>query len=92
MKFGEDQIQKRLDRATESRAKILNAREDVPYRDQEKRLRLADDALDLIRTVGDACVSAFFAESKKKGREEEVSDCKALLPTTSPPAKLTTNN
>lgn len=43
--FGEDLIQKRLDRATESRAKILNAREDVAYRDQESRLAQADEAL-----------------------------------------------
>ena len=71
-KFGEDQIQRRLDRATESRAKILNAREDVPYKDQQSRMALADDALDIIRTIGDACVSAFFAGSKKKEREEEV--------------------
>ncbi|MFN3194042.1 MAG: Eco57I restriction-modification methylase domain-containing protein [Aureliella sp.] len=70
-KFGEDYIQKRLDRATEARAKILNAREDVPYKDQEQRLAVADEALDLIRILGDACVSCFFAESKKKAREEE---------------------
>ena len=65
-------LQRRLDRATEARAKILNAREDVPYKDQEQRLAVADDALDLIRTLGDACVSSFFAEPKKKAREEEV--------------------
>ncbi|WP_147869439.1 Eco57I restriction-modification methylase domain-containing protein [Stieleria maiorica] len=64
-------IQKRLDRATEARAKILNAREDVQYRDQEQRLKVADDAIGLIRILGDACVSCFFAESKKKAREEE---------------------
>lgn len=64
-------LQKRLDRATEARAKILNAREDVPYKDQEQRLSVADEALDLIRVLGDACVSCFFAESKKKAREEE---------------------
>ena len=64
-------MQKRLDRATEARAKILNAREDVPYKDQEQRLAVADEALDLIRVLGDACVSCFFAESKKKAREEE---------------------
>ena len=58
--FGEDLIQKRLDKATEARAKILNAREDVPYRDQESRLALADEALDVVRLTGDACVSAFF--------------------------------
>ena len=68
--FGEDLIQKRLDRATEARAKILNAREDVPYRDQEQRLAVADEALNVVRLTGDACVSAFFAGSKKKDRED----------------------
>lgn len=67
--FGEDLIQKRLDRATEARAKILNAREDVPYRDQEQRLAVADEALNVVRMTGDACVSAFFAGSKPKERE-----------------------
>jgi hypothetical protein len=69
-KFGEDLIQKRLDRATEARAKILNAREDVAYRDQESRLAQADEALNIVRLTGDACVSAFFAGSKKKERED----------------------
>ena len=68
--FGEELIQKRLDKATEARAKILNAREDVPYRDQEQRLGLADEALNVIRLTGDACVSAFFTGSKKKERED----------------------
>jgi hypothetical protein len=67
--FSEDLIQKRLDRATEARAKILNAREDVPYRDQEQRLAVADEQLNIVRLTGDACVSAFFARSKKKDRE-----------------------
>lgn len=68
--FGEELIQKRLDRATEARAKILNAREDVPYRDQEQRLALADEALNVVRMTGDACVSAFFAGKKAKEREK----------------------
>ena len=68
--FGEDLIQKRLDRATEARAKILNAREDVPYRDQEQRLALADEALNVVRMTGDACISAFFAGKKAKEREK----------------------
>ena len=72
MKFGEDLIQKRLDRATEARAKILSAREDVAYRDQEQRMAVADEALDLIRLVGDACVSCFFAADKTKAREQEL--------------------
>jgi len=66
----EDLIQKRLDRATEARAKILNAREDVPYRDQERRLAEADEALNVVRLTGDACISAFVAGSKKKERED----------------------
>jgi hypothetical protein len=71
-KFGEDLIQKRLDRATEARAKILSAREDVAYRDQEQRMAVANEALNLIRLVGDACVSCFFAADKNKAREEEL--------------------
>lgn len=68
--FGEELIQKRLDKATEVRAKILNAREDVPYRDQEQRLAVSEEALDIIRITGDVCVSAFFAGAKKKQRED----------------------
>ncbi len=71
-KFGEDLIQKRLDRATEARAKILSAREDVAYRDQEQRMAVANEALNLIRLVGDSCVSCFFAADKNKVREEEL--------------------
>jgi hypothetical protein len=69
-RLGEDRIHERLDRATDARAKILNAREDVPYRNQEQRLALADEALDVVRLTGDACVGAFFAGSKKKERED----------------------
>ena len=68
--FGEGLIQKRLDRATAERAKILNAREDAPYRDQEQRMALAEEALNVVRLTGDACVSAFFAGQKKKERQE----------------------
>ena len=73
-KFGEDLIQKRLDKATESRAKILNAREDVAYRDQETRLAVADEALNVVRLTGDTCVSAFFAGSKPKEREQRCNE------------------
>ncbi len=78
--FGEDLIQKRLGRATEARAKILNAREDVPYRDQEQRLALADEVLNVVRPTGDACESAFFAGSKTKEREDR---CEELFPSVS---------
>ncbi|MBA2116684.1 DNA methyltransferase [Bremerella alba] len=67
--FGEELIQKRLDKATEARARILNAPEDTRYRDQEQRLANAEEALSVIRLAGHACVSAFFAESKTRERE-----------------------
>ncbi len=89
MKFGEDLIQKRLDRATEARAKILSAREDVAYRDQEQRMAVANEALNLIRLVGDACVSCFFAADKSKAREEEIDRVFGLA--SSYFASLTTN-
>jgi hypothetical protein len=73
-KFGEDLIQRRLDRATEARSKILNAREDVAYRDQEQRMAVANEALNLIRLIGDACISCFFASNKKREREEELNN------------------
>lgn len=63
-------IQSRLERATAERRKILDAREDAPYRDQEQRMAVADEALSLPRLIGDACISAFFSEDKKKAREE----------------------
>jgi hypothetical protein len=71
-KLGEDLIQKQLDRATEARAKILSARDDVAYRDQEQRMAVANEALNLIRIVGDACISCFFAADKSKTREKEL--------------------
>ena len=40
--FGEDTIQQLLDQATEALAKVLAAREDEPYRDQEDCLALGN--------------------------------------------------
>lgn len=63
-------IQSRLEQSTDYRKKILDAREDAPYRDQEQRMALSEEALSLPRLIGDACISAFFSEGKKKAREE----------------------
>jgi hypothetical protein len=90
MRLGEDLIQKRLDRATEARAKILNAREDTPYRDQEERMALANESLNLIRLVGDACVSCFFAAEKNGLREQELERVFGLA--SAYLSSLTTNN
>jgi hypothetical protein len=90
MRLGEDLIQKRLDRATEARAKILNAREDTAYRDQEQRMEVANEALNLIRLLGNACVSCFFAADKKKAREQELERVYGFA--SSYLSSLTTNN
>lgn len=63
-------IQSRLVKATDYRKRILDAREDSPYRDQEQRMALADEALSLPRLIGDACISTFFLEDKRKARGE----------------------
>ncbi|MFO0180273.1 MAG: class I SAM-dependent DNA methyltransferase, partial [bacterium] len=65
-RLGDDLIQRKLDRATEERVKILNAREDVAYRDQEQRLALANEALEVIRLTGEACQSAFISAGQDK--------------------------
>ena len=78
-------MQKRLDRATEARAKILNAREDVPYKDQEQRLGVADEALDLIRDflAMRASVASLPSRKRKPAKKKRIA-CMALLARTSP--------
>lgn len=72
-------IQSRVEETTDYRRKILDAREDAPYRDQEQQMALADEALSLPRLVGDACISAFLSESKKRAREEKCDELFASL-------------
>ena len=67
--FLSKELRKRIDRATEYRRKILAARDDVPYAELRRCLELADDALSIVRLVGDACVAAFFEGDNAKSRE-----------------------
>lgn len=79
--FLEDEIRKRINRATEYRKKILEARENVSYAQLEQELRNADEALNLPRMVGDAAVHAFFSAEKPKRREEKRCEIQALIET-----------
>jgi len=79
--FLEDEIRKRINRATQYRQKILDARENVPYAQLEQELRNADDALNLPRMVGDAAVAAFFSAEKAKQREQKRCEMRALVAT-----------
>lgn len=68
--FLEAEIRKRIDRATQYRERILNARDNIPYAQLSQELSSADEALKLPRMVGDAAIAAFFSEDKPKKREE----------------------
>jgi len=68
--FLEQEVRRRISRATEYRQRILDARDSVSYAQLEQELGNADDALNLPRMVGDAAISAFFSAKKSKQREE----------------------
>ena len=77
--FLEEQIRKRIDRATQYRERILNARDNIPYSQLSQELSSADEALNLPRMVGDAAIAAFFSEDKPKKREEVRRRMQALV-------------
>ena len=68
--FLEGEIRERMERVGAERAAILSAGDDMPPEIKRQRLALADDALSHIRMLGDAVISAFFAGSRKKERQE----------------------
>jgi N-6 DNA Methylase len=68
--FLEEEIRKRIDRATQYRQRILNARDDVSYAQLSQELISADEALNLARMMGDATIAAFFSGDRPKKREE----------------------
>jgi Eco57I restriction-modification methylase/MmeI, target recognition domain len=69
--LNEDLIRKRVERATEYRRKILENAEGTSYLLLQQHLALADEALTFVRFVGDAAVSAFFAETTDRARENK---------------------
>lgn len=79
--FLEDEIRKRIDRATQYRERILNARDNLSYAQLEQELRNADEALDLPRIVGDAVIAAFFAAEKPRLREDTRKRMQGLVET-----------
>ena len=77
--FLEEEIRKRIDRATQYRERILNARDNVSYGQLAQELNSADEALNLPRMVGDAAIAAFFSAEKPKQREEVRRRMQALV-------------
>jgi hypothetical protein len=65
----EVKIRNRIETVSNLRRQIFESRDDVPYATLRQKLDGAEDALLLPRQIGDAAISAFFAEQKAKERE-----------------------
>ncbi|WP_417730831.1 Eco57I restriction-modification methylase domain-containing protein [Rosistilla oblonga] len=73
------EIEARIKRAGEYRKAILEAGDDMLPTMKQQKLKLADDSLNLIRVIGDACLGAFFSETKKATRTERCDELFAAL-------------
>ena len=69
--FLQNTLLKKLDPVIRTRALILQSGDDMLPAVKAQKLRLADDALEPVRLLGDAVVAAFFAEDNAAGREVE---------------------
>ncbi len=67
--FGQEIIGQRLKAATAVRREILAAGDDLSPLLKAQKLALADEALELVRLVGDLVIAAFFGADKDKARE-----------------------
>ncbi len=77
--FLEEKVRKVIDRVSEYRQRILNARDNTPYAQLAQELGNADDLLSLPRMIGDAVIAAFFSAEKPKPREEARKRFQALI-------------
>ncbi len=64
----ETEFRKKVERATAERRSILEAGDDMLPGMKEQKLKIADEALSIIRLAGDAVVASFFSASKPKER------------------------
>ncbi|HEU5457774.1 MAG TPA: DNA methyltransferase, partial [Terracidiphilus sp.] len=77
--FFEEKVRSVIDRVSESRQRILNARDNTPYKQLEQTLATADDGLSIPRMIGDAGMAAFFSSEKPKEKEETRKRFAALI-------------
>ena len=66
--FLEEQLRGQIERGAKNRTEILEARDGTSYDLLEQTLALADEQLELARTVGDAACAVFFHNDKPKAR------------------------
>ena len=70
--WGQDDIELRIEQAAKSRRELLEAEEDfVSPELKAQKLKLADDALNFVRLVGDCVIAAFFAGKNAKERQRK---------------------
>jgi hypothetical protein len=67
--FGQEIIGRRLKAETAVRREILEAGDDLDPRLKAQKLATADEALELVRLVGDLVIAAFFGADKDKARD-----------------------
>jgi hypothetical protein len=67
--FIEPIIRTRIELVSRYRQRILAARDDVPYSQLKQDLEGAEEALVLVRQVGDSVIAAFFSADRAKARE-----------------------
>jgi Eco57I restriction-modification methylase/MmeI, target recognition domain len=77
--FFEEKVRSVIDRVSDYRQRILNARDNTPYKQLEQMLATADDGLSIPRMIGDAAIAAFFSAEKPKQREEARKRYAALI-------------
>lgn len=77
--IGQDVIEERVKAATESRRAILDADEFTAESLKEQKLKLADEALNLVRFAGNLVVAAFYAADKDKQRHQKRNEYLATL-------------
>ncbi len=65
----ETEFRKKVERATAERRSILEAGDDMLPGMKEHKLKIADEALSIIRLAGDAVAASFFSASKPKERQ-----------------------
>jgi hypothetical protein len=77
--FFEEKVRSVIDRVSEYRQRILNARDNTPYAQLAQELGAADDLLSLPRMIGDAAIAAFFSAEKPKPRDDARKRFSALI-------------
>ncbi|MBP9892997.1 MAG: N-6 DNA methylase, partial [Planctomycetes bacterium] len=67
--IGQKELEQRIETAATYRMEILDGGDYMPPLLKAEKLRLAEAALDFIRTPGDLLIAAFFGAEKPKARE-----------------------